>query len=102
MLIKFAEIKRKYSNIKGILHIGAHTCEELRDYTSNGVPIQKIIWVEANPELVQKIKANKNIRIIQACVADQDDQEVTFQITNNFQSSSILNLKEHLKRFSVE
>jgi len=51
MLIKFASIISKYPNIKGILHIGAHECEELNDYNLNGITDENIIWIEANPIL---------------------------------------------------
>ena len=34
-------------NIKGILHIGAHLCEELKYYLDNNISIDKIFWIEA-------------------------------------------------------
>jgi FkbM family methyltransferase len=84
---------QKYQmKIHGILHIGAHECEEERDY--HEFNIQNIIWLEALQEKVDKFP-NKNIH--QIVVDAEDNKEVTFQITNNHQSSSIYELQEHHK-----
>lgn len=83
---------------KGILHIGAHECEELGLYYSIGYRDDKILWVEALPELVDNIKSKySGINIIQAVISDKDNEEINFMITNNIQSSSIFNLKTHLQ-----
>ena len=38
MLISFANLKQKYDmNIKGVIHIGAHFGEEVKDYIDNGM-----------------------------------------------------------------
>jgi len=50
----------------------------------------------SKPNLVASIKKNDNIKIIEVCISDVDDETITFNITNNYQSSSILNLKDHL------
>jgi FkbM family methyltransferase len=93
MLIKFSNLMKKYKlNIKGILHVGAHECEEEKDYHAFG--IKKIIWLEA---LQEKVNKHKNKNIHQIVVDVIDNNEVTFNITNNHQSSSIYELKEHLK-----
>jgi len=58
MLITIAELKARFNiNIKGILHIGAHNCEELGDYISGGVNLSNIYWIEALPRLVEKTNA---------------------------------------------
>ena len=47
MLIPLKELVSRYNiKIKGILHVGAHECEELKDYL-NYLPINKILWIEA-------------------------------------------------------
>lgn len=96
MLIKFQDLVNKYSmKIHGILHIGAHECEEMTDYLTV-VPKNKILWLEANPLLVRKCKQqDPEIVIHQAIISDKDDIPITLNITNNSQSSSILDLKEH-------
>ncbi len=59
MLISLKEIKEKYNlEFKNIIHIGAHKAEELNDYVSAG--IKKVVWVEANPTLVNYLKTEPN------------------------------------------
>ena len=49
--------EKKYQiKVNGILHIGAHDCEELDSYVKGGCPKDKIIWIEANPEKVDILK----------------------------------------------
>jgi len=82
---------------KGILHIGAHECEERQLYHSIGFNDDTTLWIEAINELVIMIKSKiSNINIIQSVISDTDDEDVNFMITNNVQSSSIFNLKTHL------
>ena len=60
MLIKINELLRKYDlKIKGILHVGAHECEELLDYMRAGVKMNNIYWVEGNKDIYKKIKQKK-------------------------------------------
>ena len=101
MLIKIHELLKKYSlQIKGILHIGAHMCEEYGDYIRAGVKNEKIIWVEGNPNLAEKIKKMFSNRIIyHAVVSDKDNQEVVFHVSNNGQSSSILDFGTHKRHY---
>ena len=103
MLITIAELKARFNiNIKGILQIGAHDCEEFGDYISGGVNLSNIYWIEALPRLVEKNKRiNPLINIYQAVIYDEDDKEIEFNITNcdgdvnNFASSSILEFGSH-------
>lgn len=85
--------------IRGIIHIGAHECEELNDYNNFfKIPNEKIIWIDALEKKVNIIKKSiPNVRVFKECVSDSDNEEVSFMITSNYQSSSILNFKEHLK-----
>lgn len=97
MLIPLEQLNRKYKlDVHSVLHIGAHECEELGDYVRLGVDIEKIYWLEANPELVAKMKHRNIPNVFQAAVSDTVEV-VDFIITNNYQSSSILELEEHLK-----
>lgn len=83
---------KKYKlNVTGIIHVGAHECEEEKDYHAFG--INNIVWLEALQEKVDKFQ-DRNIH--QIIVDVEDDKEVVFNITNNHQSSSIYELKEHL------
>lgn len=98
MLIDISYLFKKYKlDITGILHIGAHTCEELKKYQEIGIPEKNIIWIEGNTDLVKKIKTDFPARqIYNELISNIDDSEVNFIITNNGESSSILELKEHL------
>lgn len=89
-------IFKHHMNISGILHVGAHDCEELQLYIKNGVSKNKIIWIEANPNLVSKNKMkDSNIKILNYLVSDVHGQDSQLNVTNNSQSSSMLNLGEH-------
>lgn len=91
MLINFNDIVDKYGMPKGVIHIGAHLMEEKNDYISNG--LFNTIWIEANPTLYKSIKNNGIV--YNYVVSDKDDTLVNFNITNNGQSSSILDLDKH-------
>jgi FkbM family methyltransferase len=98
MLISFDNVckylKELNLNITGILHIGAHECEELNDYIANGIQEDSIIWIDAIKEKVDLAKS-KNIKNIYNEVISDKEEEVIFNITNNGQSSSILELDTH-------
>ena len=95
MLISLHELVKKYNiNFKGILHVGAHECEELSDYEKY-ISRDKILWIEALEEKVELSKNRySNIFIEQAVVSDKNEI-VTFNKSNNGQSSSILELGLH-------
>ena len=82
--------------VRGIFHIGANTCQELGLYTNEfKIPAEKIVWIEAIPEIVQQMKVRGIPNIYQA-VLDEKPGEVEFNVTsNNGESSSILPLHTH-------
>lgn len=91
---KVVEYLSKHSiSIKGVLHIGAHKCEELSMYNRIGIKSDQIDWIEANPELVQYNK-ERGIHVHQAAVSDKEE-DVSFHITNNGESSSLLDFGTH-------
>jgi FkbM family methyltransferase len=95
MLIDFKTITNKYGKPKGIIHIGAHLLEERNDYFSQG--IENIVWIEANPKIFANIKnleSNKEL-FFNYAISNLDEKQVKFNITNNGQSSSILDLEKH-------
>jgi FkbM family methyltransferase len=81
-------------SIKGILHVGAHHCEERQAYHSWGVADDQILWLDANPELVAHNTTN-GIPNNYWAVLDEVERRATFKITNNGQSSSLLDLGTH-------
>lgn len=95
MLIDFRTLNQNYKlNITGILHVGAHLCEELNVYRQLGVSDDNIIWVEGNPMIFKQIKESGIKNVYNALISDEE-KKVDFIITNNGQSSSVLELEEH-------
>ena len=98
MLIDFRELFPKYNiKPKGVLHVGANVGEEAPVYLELG--ITKQVWIEANPVIFEKLKANlqSNPEAIPVnwCISDKCE-EVIFHVSNNgSQSSSILELGTH-------
>lgn len=74
----------KLFNIKGVIHIGAHQCEEADFY--NSININDVIWIDANP-----LREN----VYKYLVSDKDNIEFDFNISNNTESSSIYTIKMH-------
>jgi FkbM family methyltransferase len=98
MLIDFRQLFPKHNiKPKGILHVGANIGEEAQVYDELGV--KRVSWVEANPDLIPTLLTNVRRyghSIYQACISDVDNEEVSFNISNNAgQSSSILELGTH-------
>lgn len=96
MLIKFDRLPI-LQPVRGVIHIGAHECEERGGYvTCLGLDDSKIVWIDALKEKVEEIKAiNRDIMIYNECISDKDDDKVSFMVTDNYQSSSMLNFKTH-------
>lgn len=101
MLIPFAEIARRFpDSVTGIIHGGAHLCEEKVAYNNNGVSDQSIVWIDANSDLVEICKQrHHDIQIINVALSDTSGKEVKFKITNNTEASSLLDLGTHKTRY---
>ena len=98
MLISIQQLGHQFQlKITGILHIGAHECEELNDYNKVGVPTDRTYWVEAMPDKVAfcRQRYGEGLHIYQAVIDERDDEKVSFNVTNNGQSSSILEFGSH-------
>lgn len=82
----------------GVLHLGAHLCEEARYY--HRAKAGKVWWVEALPDLAATCEQNlaryPDQQVICGCVGAADGTEVTFHRANNGMSSSVLALGTHL------
>jgi len=102
MLITFNTIydtlKLLNIDIRGILHIGAHDCEELEAYLDKNIDPTNIIWIDAIKEKVDQAVAKGIPNVFNAVIHDKEEN-ITFKITNNGQSSSILDLDVHLKYY---
>ena len=95
MLIPLHNLVKKYNiQFKGILHVGAHECEELGDY-ENYIDRSKILWIDALEDKVELSKSRfPNLLIEQAVISDKIEK-VKFNRSNNGQSSSILEFGLH-------
>jgi FkbM family methyltransferase len=96
MLIDIHQVKcLLQKKITGILHVGAHECEEKHAYnTVLNIEDSQIVWVDANDRLTQQNKL-KGIPNCYTAVLDETERTTTFNITNNGQSSSILDFGTH-------
>lgn len=97
MLISCKEIKSTWG-IKpiGVLHIGAHEAEESEEYSK--LSWGPVIWIEAQSRLAMKLKSrlkSEENKVIHAAVWDVNGIEVELKITNNSQSTSLLDLGTH-------
>jgi hypothetical protein len=90
-ILKFMEI-----DLSGILHIGAHTCEEVDVYEYEmGVPLPNMLWIDADQDTVDKSSAFAIPNQHQGLITDKDDEELTFHIASNNESSSIFEFGTH-------
>jgi FkbM family methyltransferase len=99
MLITGEEVKNILNtyniSISGALHIGAHECEELPFYLSLGINSNNIIWIDAIQSKVDEAKTKGVHNVYQAVITHSDDDTISFNVTNNIQSSSILHFGSH-------
>lgn len=95
MSLNLDDLVAKYGiSLKGILHIGAHEAEECPSYLKY-LSHQHILWIEAQPFKVDICKRKYPEINIETDVVSDVVEEVTFNISNNGQSSSFLNLGTH-------
>lgn len=82
--------------LSGVLHIGAHDCEEMGFYNNTlKIKDEQVFWIDALPFKVEEAKARGIPNVFHAVVSDKNDEFVEFNVSNNCQSSSILDLKTH-------
>jgi len=95
MLIPLQQLVNKYNIIfKGILHVGAHECEELNEYEKY-LSRNKILWIEAIPHKVNECKQRYPNLLIENAIVSDVVENVQFKISNNGQSSSMLDFGLH-------
>lgn len=105
MLISFEQIdailRENSINITGAFHIGAHDCEELGFYNQLGLQNDQIVWIDAIPEKIEAATKRGIPNVYNAVITDKDDQYTVFNISNNGQSSSVLDFKTHAHEYPV-
>jgi FkbM family methyltransferase len=99
MLIPFDEINKilveNNITITGGFHIGAHECEEIPFYNNLGIKKEDVIWIDAIPSKVNEAIDRGIPNVYNAVITDKDDEEIVFNISNNVQSSSVLEFGTH-------
>lgn len=90
-------------NIKGIIHVGGHYGEEIRDYIDNGV--SEIVIFEpllSNFEILERnvIGLNANIEGHQIALGSEESQLEMYVSSNGGLSSSLLKPKKHLTQYT--
>ncbi len=80
----------------GVVHVGAHSAEELRDYETYG--FGPVVWVEAQPNLVSELKMRIEApsEVLEALVWDTSGERMSLKVTNNGQSSSVFEFGTHV------
>jgi FkbM family methyltransferase len=99
MLISFEAIINvllsKQINITGGFHIGSHDCEEMEFYNRLGITNENIVWIDAIPLKVDQATKRGISNVYQAVITDKDDEDIVFNVSNNGQSSSVLEFGTH-------
>ena len=82
-----------------IIHVGAHTAEDLELYATSQWGRDSTVWVEALPEqipvLEERVKPFSNHRVVQAVAWELSGEEVEFTVASNIASSSALEFADH-------
>jgi FkbM family methyltransferase len=101
LLIPVSELVTDFElQVNGVLHVGAHLAEEYSEY--EGFEWTPIIWIEAQPSLVKKLRENldpKRNKVIEAAALDQNDIELALYISSNSQSTSLLQFGTHVESY---
>jgi FkbM family methyltransferase len=83
--------------VKKIFHVGAHAGEEAAAYAESGV--DSVVWFEANTDLIPALSVNVNkFRLSNTIIPYglfNENKVLKFNVTNNFQSSSLFELGSH-------
>ena len=99
MLIPIKEVQTLLSDnnivVRGSFHIGAYECEEMYFYNTLGIQPENIIWIDAIPSVVYNAKMRGVPNVYHNLITDKDDIDTVFHISNNGQSSSVLEFGTH-------
>ncbi|WP_293336591.1 FkbM family methyltransferase [Microcoleus sp. CAWBG58] len=95
--LNIQELCSQYSIVpRGVIHVGAHEGTEISAYQKMGA--QKVLFVEANPSVFERLQANiavyPNVEAVNCAIADRNGT-IDLHVTSFDQSSSILQLKHH-------
>lgn len=96
MLLPLNSLVQEFKlKLTGVLHVGAHKAEERKAYLEY-VPEHQICWLEAQPSLVTYLRQTyPEIQVWPVLVSNTDNTSCDFMVTNNGESSSMLELAAH-------
>ena len=88
-------------NLRGIIHIGANTGQEAKQYAARRL---NVLWIEPIPNLYEELKANiapyPRQQALNYLVGDEDNKPVAMHVCNNEGlSSSIFDMDMHQKMY---
>lgn len=101
VLMDLDELVAKYEmDVTGIIHGGAHLAEEAADYNRIFGDDVAVCWIEANPNVKDKIhealRPYQSQILVMGCLWHTDGQQLTFNITNyDGMSSSVYEFGTH-------
>jgi FkbM family methyltransferase len=72
---------------KGVIHVGANTCQELPLYLEHG--IENRLWIEGNEWVANQTRNATNENILCAYVDREELMQQVFEANNNSESSSL-------------
>jgi len=97
--VDFAQLDSFLKQVPGVIHVGANTGQERKDYAALGL---NVLWVEPIPAVFEELCANisgfANQRAFRSLLAAEDGKEYTFHVSDyGGASSSILDFAKHRK-----
>jgi FkbM family methyltransferase len=78
---------------RGVIHVGANTCQELPLYLAHG--IENRLWIEGNERVANQTREATNENILCAYVSNEGMMQKVYEASNNSESSSIKRPTKH-------
>jgi FkbM family methyltransferase len=97
MNINFTNLTKQVKP-RGVIHVGANTCQELPLYLEHG--IENRLWIEGNEWVANQTREATNENILCAYVSHDGLMQRVYEASNNSESSSILRPTKHTDVYS--
>jgi FkbM family methyltransferase len=78
---------------RGVIHVGANTCQELPLYLAHG--IENRLWIEGNEMVANKTRQETKENILSAYIDKEEFVQMVYEASNNSESSSLLRPLKH-------
>jgi FkbM family methyltransferase len=86
----------------GVIHVGAHKGEEKDTYSR--LSWSPIYWIEAQSNLAENLRASllgSDDKVFNAAIWNESNLELNLNITNNGESTSLLELGSHKENYRI-